>query len=466
MTGKAQFAEGVDGRRMIGELTARHALGWLVAANAVGVLLAVELVWPAAGDALAPLTYGRWMPLHMNWQLYGWCSLPLVGVLLAWCVDARHPRARAHVRVALGAWSLALVLGGVAWLGGVTSGKLFLDWAGWARGALSVAMVVLWTVCAAHAWWRRGAEGEGWADALRGVFLAMLVAVPGLLYWAAGREVYPSVNPDSGGATGASLLGSTLGIVMIFGLLPVMLRVPVRVGEKPKGHLLGDTLAGGGDGENTGKCNLIGDTLVRGTGWYWWALAGSYGVFAVIDRGNASHHAWGQVAGLAVLIAWVPLAWVYFRKFKWEASAGRWLGAAFAWWLVLVVTGFLTFLPGLSERLKFTNGLVAHAHLAMAGLVTAVNFVVLRQMEPRTEPRGNFWAWQSACAVHVAALMILGWSEAESAGEFFRSEGWTQGLYGVRLAAGVVMLAASVRWWAGEGHGPLAHARSYGEESL
>ena len=414
---------------VVGAVTARHALGWLVAANAVGVLLAAELVWPALGDALAPLTYGRWMPLHMNWQLYGWCSLPLVGVLLAWCVDARHPQARTHVCVALGAWSLALVAGGVAWLGGVTSGKLFLDWAGWARGALSVAMVVLWTVCAAHAWWRRGEEGQRGADSLRGVFLAGLLFVPGLLYWAAGREVYPSVNPDSGGATGASLLGSTLGIVMIFGLLPVMLRVPAREGGKA-------------------KCNLLGYTLVRGTGWYWWALAGSYGVFGAIDRGNASHHAWGQILGLGLLIAWVPLAWIYFRRFEWETTAWRWLGAAFGWWLVLVVTGFLTFLPGVSERLKFTNGLVAHAHLAMAGLVTAVNFVVLRQLAPRTEPRGNFWAWQGACAVHVGVLMMMGWCEAENAGDLFRSEMWTQALYGVRLAAGAVMLGVSVRWWA------------------
>lgn len=448
MTGKAQFAEGIDVRRMIGALTARHALGWLVAANAVGVLLAAELVWPALGDVLAPLTYGRWMPLHMNWQLYGWCSLPLTGVLLAWCVDARHPQARTHVRVALGAWSLALGLGGVAWLGGVTSGKLFLDWAGWARGALSAAMVVLWTVCAAHAWWRRGEPGQRAAGILRGVFLAALLFVPGLLYWAAGREVYPSVNPDSGGATGASLLGSTLGIVIIFGLLPVMLRVPARKNEKSKCHLIGDTLAGTAHEAESGICHLIGDNLVRGTAWYWWALAGSFGVFGVIERGNASHHAWGQILGLGMLLMWVPLAWVYFRRFEWEASAGRWLGAAFGWWLVLVVTGFLTFLPGLSERLKFTNGLVAHAHLAMAGLVTAVNFAVLRQLAPKTEPRGNFWGWQIACAVHVGALMMLGWCEAENAGDLFRSEGWTQGLYATRLAAGAVMLAVSVRWLA------------------
>ena len=421
---------------IVGPPVASHALGWLVAANAVGVLLAAELLWPALGDALAPLTYGRWMPLHLDWQLYGWCALPLVGALLAWCVDARHPRATLHVRVALGAWSLALALGGVAWLGGVTSGKLFLDWHGWARGLLPAAMVVLWTVCAAHAWWRRGERG---ADRLRAVMLAGLLFVPGLLYWSAGREVYPSVNPDSGGATGASLLGSTLGIMTIFGLLPVMLRIP-------KCHRLGDTWAGALSLENKPKCHLMGDTLVCGLRWYWAALAGSWAVFAGIDHGHASHHGWAQIIGLGLLLAWVPLARAYFRRFTWTASARPWLGAAFGWWLLLVATGWLTFLPGMSERLKFTNGLVAHAHLAMAGLVTSLNFVILRQLAPRSEPRGNFWLWQVACAVHVAALLALGWWENDYAGDLFRSEAWTQGVYAVRLAAGAVMLAASVRW--------------------
>ena len=219
----------------VGRLTARHALGWLVAANLVGVWLAASLVWPALGDALEPFTYGRWMPLHLNWQLYGWCALPLVGALLAWCVDSRHPQATLHVRVALGAWTLALVAGGVAWLIGVTSGKLFLDWFGWARGLLSAAMVVLWTACAAHACWRRGQPGERLNDGMRRGLLLGLLFVPGLLYWAAGRDVYPAINPDSGGATGASLLGSTLGILTLYGLLPRLLGVGPC-------HLLGDTL--------------------------------------------------------------------------------------------------------------------------------------------------------------------------------------------------------------------------------
>src|SRR5687767_9153147 len=110
-----------------------HSLGWLVAANVVGLWLGVSLLWPAAGNLLAPLTWGRWAPLHMNWQLYGWCALPLVGVLFVWYFDGEALNSRGHARVALGAWSAALALGGVAWLGGAVSGKLFLDWHSWAR---------------------------------------------------------------------------------------------------------------------------------------------------------------------------------------------------------------------------------------------------------------------------------------------------------------------------------------------
>lgn len=405
----------------LARLVQRHAFGWLVAANAVGVWLAAVLLWPPLGDVAAPLTYGRWMPLHLDWQLYGWCALPLVGVLLAWCLEERHPHAIAHARVALGAWSLALAAGGVAWLGGQTSGKLFLDWHGWTRLVLPVAMLVLWTVLAAHAIWSRQRLRAG-ERVLRAALLTGLLAVPPLLYWAAGRDVYPAVNPDSGGATGAALLGSTLGVVSIFGLLPVMLRVPRAPASRR--------------------------AWVSRSGFFWGFLALSVGAYASIDHGNASHHTSSQIVSLGLLLAWVPVVWLYGRGFTWGESARPWLHAAAGWWLLLVSTGWLTFLPGVSERLKFTDGLVAHAHLAMAGLVTSVNGAILHTLARgrlRTS-RGSFWLWQGGCAVHVLALLILGALEGEFAGALFRSAGWTQAIFAVRLAAGAAMGLASVQW--------------------
>src|SRR5947208_373392 len=65
----------LPGRRVMAA-TAWHSLLWLVLANCVGVLLAAMLLFPGINALLGEWTYGRWMAVHMNLQLYGWCSLP------------------------------------------------------------------------------------------------------------------------------------------------------------------------------------------------------------------------------------------------------------------------------------------------------------------------------------------------------------------------------------------------------
>jgi len=398
--------------RGLGRLIARHSLGWFLAANLVGVWLAALLVWPALGDFAAPLTYGRWVPLHLDWQLYGWCALPLVGLLLAWCLDRGHPAVLGHARLALGAWSLALALGGIAWLGGRSSGKIFLEWHGWSRPLLPAAMLVLWTLLGAHTWWRwPGLSGRG--RGLRAALLAGLLPVPSALYWAAGRNVYPSVNPGSGGATGAALLGSTLGIVAVFGLLPLLLGVEPR----------------------------------RRTRWFWPTLGLGWLVFLLLDHGDTSHHEWAQITGLALLLPLVPALAFYWRSFDWHAAVRRWLLAVFGWWGLLVVNGWLSFLPGISERFKFTNALVAHSHLAMAGLLTCHGGLILTELTGRSVSWRAFVTWQVGCAVQIATLLALGWAEGLDQGAFFRSETWPHALLVVRLVAGLAMTAASVRWW-------------------
>jgi len=67
-----------------------------------------------------------------------------------------------------------------------------------------------------------GCEGSG---------LAVLLAVPFLIYSAAGPNTYPPVNPDTGGPTGASQLESSLGIVAVVLLLPFGLRGACREDE-------------------------------------------------------------------------------------------------------------------------------------------------------------------------------------------------------------------------------------------
>ncbi|HET7537530.1 MAG TPA: hypothetical protein VFJ90_13815, partial [Candidatus Didemnitutus sp.] len=233
--------------------------------------------------------------------------------------------------------------------------------------------------------------------------------------------VYPAVDPDTGGATGASLLGSTLGLLAVFGILPWLLRLKVHVTDA---------------------------TIFRRKRLYLFYFFLSVVMDAALKRGNVTHHDLGHIVGLASLIAWVPLVWRYTRSFDWPASARPWLAGAFIWWLTLSVTGFLTFLPAVADRLKFTNGLVAHAHFAMAGLVTTLYGAVLSSLGRgwTMGHRWSFWLWQVACVTQIAALSWLGWREGVEPGVLYVKGGVADWCYGLRFVAGVAMLAASLDW--------------------
>ncbi len=103
--------------------TAWHSLFWLVFANAVGVLLAILLLAPALNRQLGEWTYGRWMMVHMNLELYGWASLPLVAFFFR-VYGADRGLAAKWGRPVLWVWSAALGVGAFSWLSGHSSGKL------------------------------------------------------------------------------------------------------------------------------------------------------------------------------------------------------------------------------------------------------------------------------------------------------------------------------------------------------
>lgn len=399
------------------ELVTVHSLSWLAAGNAVGLLAATLLVFPRLGAGLGALTYGRWMPLHLDLQLYGWCALPLVGLLLR----IYRPRERA-ARLAVGLWSASLAFGAVSWLAGGSSGKLFLDWSGPARAFFAASLGFLALVLL-HGFGvqvrRRGPRAAG-PLAVKGLLLAALLAVPAVLYWAASPEVYPPINPASGGATGGSLLGSSLAIVaIVYGL-------PFALGCAPR------------DGGRAAR-------------WTFAALAFHAAGFALLGHGNHSHHEPAQLLGLASLAIWPPLAAWHLRRFAWPAACRRWLVALGVWGTLLVATGLVDFLPGVLERVKFTDALVAHAHVAMAGMVTCLHMVVLSMLGGGRRRRifadpGTFDLWHAGAAVLVVSLLALGALEGASPGILFRGEATVTALYAGRWLGGALMTVASLRW--------------------
>jgi cytochrome c oxidase cbb3-type subunit I len=406
---------------------ARHGLLWLVVGNALGLLLALLLLEPRLGELLTPWTYGRLMPLHLNVQLFGWCSLPLVALLFLGFLpaDGRSPLAG----VALHGWSAALALGAASWLFGATTAKPFLDWAGPARWVL-LAELVLLEVALVVGWWQRtrptAAARPGRLGRLRGwLTLALLATVPAALWVATRPEVYPPINPATGGPTGGSLLGSTLGIVAIFLLCPYLL-------------------------------DLTPTRPTRRAAWLSFGLFGLHALaFGLLDHGDHSHRELAQFAAVASLAVWPPVLWLWLRRFQWPAGSGRWLAAFAAWGTLLVGTAIATFLPGVLERLKFTNGLVAHAHLAMAGMVTSFLLLALVATgaghglgRPLAAAR-PFWLWNLGTLLHVGALLVAGWIEGGDLGWIVRGGAPLTVPYSLRAAAGALMLLASLEWLRG-----------------
>jgi len=395
-------------------IVARFSVGWLVAANLVGVWMALLLVEPGLGAGLGEYSYGRWAPLHLDWHLYGWCSLPLVGALFTYFLRPSGHALR-QARWALAAWSAALLVGGFGWLQGETTGKLFLDWTGVVRLSFVGAQIALWSLLAAH--WFNGHPSIRLRSFVAPLLLLALAGVPVALYWASGQNAYPAIDPSTGGPTGASLLGSTLGIVLIFSLVPSLLSGRRRDSPGVRRH--------------------------------WICFGVSCGVFAALERSQGSHHDLRQIAGLGTLLIWIPLLAIHLRGFQWNAGSRRWLTATLCWWCLLVGTGFLEFCPGILDRTKFTHALVAHAHLAMAGLVTSFNMLLLTNLGPAAGPlakRGPFALWHAGLVGHLVTLALLAGYEASDAGWLFQRSETEAGLYIARLCAGAIMAGASV-WW-------------------
>jgi cytochrome c oxidase cbb3-type subunit 1 len=408
-----------------------HALLWLVLGNAIGTMIAVLLLAPGLNHWLGEWTYGRWITVHMNIALYGWCSLPMAGFLFK-VYGADRGATAAWCRPVVWAWSAALGVGAISWLEGHSSGKLFLDWSGTARISFPLTMFALWLLLAIALVRNWMTEATSWAvKGAKLLGLGLLLAVPFLIYFASNPSYYPAINPDTGGPTGTSQLESSLAIVAILLLLPFGL-----TRQKTKQPW-----------------------AVRAS---WMVLAAEALLCATLSRADMSHHQPAQFLSLGSLLVWVALIPAYYAAFKWNANTRRWRNAMLSWWGLLVVSGWVLFLPGILDHFKFTDGLVGHSFTAMAGFVSALVIFAMVQLmgdDGWIFNRGwSFIAWNAGVLAYVAVMMTAGWMEGFDPA-FTIVPGFARNLlYTLRLMTGLMMLAASLEW--------LVDAASLGHEAV
>ncbi len=396
-----------------------HALLWLVFANAVGVMIALLLLFPLLNQLLGEWSYGRWIMVHINIELYGWTSLPMVGFLFRVYGVDRGALAR-WCRPVLWVWSAALGVGAYTWLSGHSSGKLYLDWSGTARIFFPLAMLALWLLLAV-AFVREGRKTNEkiYARSAKILGLALLFLVPIVMYAACSPSYYPAVNPDTGGPTGASQLESSLIIVAI------LLMLPFGLTRRKAGH---------------GSMIAIA----------WIIMLAEFLLCFALGRADISHHRPAQYLSLGSLLLWIPLTPVYYAAFEWNANTRRWRIAFLCWWPALVLTGWVLFLPGILDHFKFTDGLVGHSLLAMAGFTSSLLIFVTVQLLGEGgwifNRARSFYGWNVAVAGYVVLMTAAGWREGFDPTFTIVPGAARNAIYILRLMVGGVMLASSVDW--------------------
>ncbi len=397
-----------------------HGLFWLVFANAVGVMLAILLLVPALNKPLGEWTYGRWMMVHMNLELYGWTSLPMVGFLF-YVYGAHHGPLAKWCRGVLWVWSAALAVGALSWLSGHSSGKLFLDWSGYARVLFPAALLALWLLLliALVNNWRQPQNAASRLGKIAG--LVILLAVPFILYIASNPNIYPPINPASGGPTGESQLESSLAIVAI------LLILPFGIARRKEGHRRIFAVS-------------------------WLILLAESILCASMGRADVSNQLPSQYLSLASILVWLPLTPAYYAAFRWNENTRRWRLAFLVWWSALLITGWIFFLPPVLDHFKFTDGLVGHSFVAMAGFTSSLIIFVTVQLLGEggwifNRPR-SFWLWHGSVVAYVVLMTIAGWREGFDPA-FTIVPGMERNIiYVLRLLSGILMLIASFDWLA------------------
>jgi cytochrome c oxidase cbb3-type subunit 1 len=397
----------------------QHALAWLVFGNTLGVMIAILLLLPQLNPWLGEWTYGRWMMVHMNTALFGWSSLPMLALLFK-AYGADRGSLAPWCRPVVWLWSAALLVGSYSWLQGHSSGKLFLDWSGYPRVFFPLALLALWTLLALAFVINKNRSTGRLALAARILGLLALLPVPLAIYLSSSPGNYPAVNPATGGPTGASQLESTLGVVLI------LLAVPFGVAKPGRGLRRIASIS----------CAVF------------FAEAA---LTALLGAGDVSHRLPSQYLSLASVLVWIPLIRAYYARFEWNPATRRWKTAFLAWWAGLVITGWIMFLPGVLDRAKFTDALVGHSLLAVAGFLSAYVAFILVQVLGEDDAwilnrTWSFYAWNLGVLAYVIVIMIAGWIEGADPA-FTIIPGATRDiLYVLRLLTGIAMLAGSVEW--------------------
>lgn len=398
----------------------KSSLFFLLVGNLIGLLLSILLAFPDTNFLLPEVNFGRLVPVHLNFQLYGWSAIPLIGLILNLFLDKNqwiHRTASLPVFI----WSLSLCIGAISWVLGYSSGKLFLEWQGFAKYVFLFNLGILWCFTAYSYFLGQFKEDTKGAKILKVVLIAILSSIPFIFYQALSPNLFPPINKISSGATGSSLLLSTLAVIFIMLILPLILKV----------------------------------TRVRAINTYFVFIFFFLHAFLskYINLSHSTNFDKDQIIGLSSLIIWIPLIYLYYRDFKFHKCSRQWLLSCLFWGTILTLTAIYMFLPPQLIVAKFSSYLVTHVHLAMGGFISSLCMIILTSLPNTNSHLGDkklFSLWHIGLLMHFTSTIILGYLEYQTSGILYHYPGsladGVQYDYILRIIAGTILTYCPMKW--------------------
>lgn len=359
---------------------------WLIAGSLLESVAAIKLVFPGFLDFAGMLTYGRVHPVALNFLVYGWASLAGIGIAL-WMMARLCKtllRWKALLICGIGLWNAALLVGGLAILGGAGSSIEWLEMPASIAGILfmAYAFIAVWVLVLF------GARSGGAGFVSQWYLLAALLSFPWLY---ATANVLLRWNPIQGSAVPPiqGWYGTGLGVLW---LAPMALAaVYYFVADAVKRPVFSESLAAVG----------FWSLLVFGT----WS-----GMRYLIGGPVPAWMMSASVAASVLLLVPMVAVWTNLAKTIGDdypdighVDAVRFGVAGFVFYGVLTALNAATSFPTTSSIFQFTILSTGLTQGLIYGFVSLVFFGAIYTIGPKLI--GNGWEGASRISLHFWLLV-------------------------------------------------------------
>jgi cytochrome c oxidase cbb3-type subunit 1 len=375
---------------------------WLLAGTLFGVVASLKFDMPDWLTSVAPLTFGRIRPAHLNAVVYGWASLAGAGCLI-WLTSrlCRVPiRRPGWLTVSAILWNAGLVYGTGAILLGYSEGVEWLEYPLPAAALIAAAFLLFaGSILATF----RARQVEHLYVSLWYI-MAAVIWFP-ILYVVANLPIYSGVVHGAVnwwyGHNALAVWFTPIGLALAYYFIPKVIGRPIYS--------------------------------------YYLSLLGFW-AFALFYNWNGIHHlvggpvpTWLQtISIIASVLMVIPVMAVavnhhlttvgHFRLLKTSPTL-RFVVFGAMCYTAVSFQGSAEALRGMQETVHFTHYTIGHAHLGVYAFLTMILFGAMYYITPRVARwnwprpgaiRAHFWLTATGILIYVLALCAGGWVQGRN----------------------------------------------------